>query len=243
MPSLELMRHIEIPRQVASHRFVLEALRCAESLCDNRDPRHRVIGTSDGNRPELYGWAPNVKPHRDKTGWMYALMLNDGISYIHARKHVALAGGGESHQIRVQAGDIFVLNDFCEHWTEDVTPRVAMFIGCFDDRCDAEALAKLQSGLTALAAGEYYGAPRVKEGYRSMSPDECFVSNSDMSDAEVMLLADARRQERLVVECHCGQPAVELDRHWPYFWDHCVCAEHRLGRAQTTTFEPEREAA
>jgi hypothetical protein len=229
-----MIGRIEIPPAVLDHRFVLEALGCALVLQQSDDRKAGVVGTDNSRLCELYGWAPNVPAHRDNTGWMYALMLDDGVSRIHAMSDPGLSHAvspSEKIEIRVTAGDVFRLCDFCEHWTEDVRARVAAFVGCFDEPDDERALAILRAGVAALARGEYYGAPRVRDGFRTLLPDECYAASDECTDAELMLLSDAKHAGRWIQTCGvCEAPAVRLDHYWPYHHEYNRCREHLIGR-------------
>lgn len=38
----------------------------------------------------------------------------------------------------------------------------------------------------------------------------------------------AEREGRTIITCcKCSRPAVQLDHHWPYMSDYCLCAEHQ----------------
>ena len=227
MAPLSVITRLEIPDAARNHRFVTEALACAMVLQADEDPRHQVVGTEETLHCELYGWAPNVAPHRDNTGWTYLMPINDGISYVHSRLKASDTGRGLSMSVRVQAGDVIRLDDRFEHWTEDATCRVAAFVGSWDSPCDDRALAELQSGLALLERGAYYGAPRVRQGFRAPQPDERYVANAEMDDYELVLAADVGRRQ--VISCQCGKPAVVMDAYWPHFWEGCRCVEHLVG--------------
>lgn len=230
MPA-EIVGRLEIPAAVLEHRFVIEALACAHVMADSEDENRRVVGTAEGRLCELYGWGANIKAHRDNTGWTYLMCLNEGISYIHARLKARATGVGPSAVVRVTAGDVIRLNDFHEHWTEDAAPRVAAFVGSWPQPWDEGAVSLLQTGIDKLVAGDYYGAPRVARGYRALQPDECLVADADMTGYEPMLKADADQQGRFIITCHCEKPAVRVDDHWPYHWEHNRCQQHLIGSA------------
>ncbi|WP_369659173.1 hypothetical protein [Variovorax sp. V15] len=229
--SLAVIGHIEIPAAALEHRFAHEALANAMLLTRKADAAMQVVGTENTRACELYGWAPNVDSHRDCTGWVYLVALNDGFSTVQAWAS-AKPGARKVHSIKLQRGDIVRLWDFCEHWTEDRAPRIAAFVGSFERPRDREAVALLQRGVDSLAAGDYYGAPRVRAGFRALLDDECLAATDDFSGLEPMLLADARRQKRLIERCaRCGKPAVRPDDKWPYFSEKSVCRAH-LGSAR-----------
>lgn len=227
MAPLSVITRLEIPEAARNHRFVTEALACAMVLQANEDPRHQVVGTEETQACELYGWAPNVAPHCDNTGWTYLAPINEGVSYVHCRLKMRQFGHGLSTSVRVQAGDVVRLDDRFEHWTEDACCRVAAFVGSWEQPCDELAIAKLKEGIAQLSAGDYYGAPRVRQGFRAPQPDERYVAASDMSDYELVLAKDVGR--RFVITCHCGDPAVAIDPHWPHHWDLCRCQKHLVG--------------
>lgn len=76
--------------------------------------------------------------------------------------------------------------------------------------------------------GSYYGAPRVRDGFRAILPDECYVANVDWSDAELMLEADVAPARRdAILQCaKCTNKAVRLDQFWPYQMDLNRCRAH-----------------
>jgi hypothetical protein len=237
MKRIESIGHIDIPAGVLDHRFVLEARANAALLTKHQDDNRQVVGTSNTRLCELYGWAPNVEPHVDNTGIVYLVGLDDLVSHLYAwagapsvrtgQVGVRRARGSKLHFARLAAGTVVRLDDFAEHWTEDTGPRVAAFVGSFEKPDDDRAMEILRAGVAALARGDYYGAPRVPQGYRAMLPDECFAANDDWSDCEVMLLDDARAKKRLVQLCgKCDRPAVRMDRYWPNFHDMNRCREH-----------------
>lgn len=224
---LQIIGHMEVPPQVLEHRFVIEALGCAEVLATNGDPKAKVVGTEETKGCELYGWAPNVVGHRDNTGFTYLVGLNDAISYVHARKRVIDTGHGPYMTVRLKPGDVVRLNDLHEHWTEDVTPRVAAFAGSWPEPADVLGWQTLATGINKLASGAYYGAPRVRRGFRVLLQDECIAANSDFEDVEYMLIADAQKSGRMVITCSCCEkPAQRIDDHWPYQWDRNRCMDH-----------------
>lgn len=227
--SLAIVGHVDIPAQALKHRFTLEALACAALLERNHDPQRQVIGTGNTQQCELYGWLSNVDGHRDNTGWMYLLPLNEGRTTICAYASCR-PRARKLHTVEVVAGDVVRLWDFCEHWTEDSACRVAAFVGSWKRPADAEAVAILQAGVERLASGDYYGAPRVRPGFRVLMDDECLVANDDFTELAPMLVADARQQERYIEVCHCGKPAVRPDDKWPYFTEFSRCRDHLAGR-------------
>lgn len=244
MNKLELVGRIEIPPTVRDHRFFIEAQANAMLLQDLADPKKDVVGTWNTKQCELYGWAPNVTPHRDNLGWMYALLLDEGASYIHARPK-RLATSGPHITIEVREGDVFRLDDFAEHWTEGVKGRVAAFVGVFETPCDDDAMAILREGIAKLARGDYYGAPRVRGGFRALLPDECYVANDDWTDSETMLIADVPPARRASVQkCYrCGRPAVRLDQFWPCHMEMNRCREHLVSAAPVRCLALEGDVA
>lgn len=209
---------IDVPASVLAHRFYAEA-KANALLRDREGVDERVIGTKNLQQVELYGWGSNVGRHVDKTGYVYLLPLTASpTSKVHC------AG---QHWLRVEPGRVIRLWDHAVHWTTDSGPCVCAFVGAYQEPDDEAALALLRSGVDALARGDYYGAPRVRGGFRVMMDDECLVATDDMSDAQTALHADALAQGRFVIPCsRCERPAIRLDRHWPYHWESNRCRHH-----------------
>lgn len=231
MIPLEVIGRIDIPESVLSHRFVIEALACAHVLGQNEDSKERVVGTENTKKVELYGWAPNVDCHVDQTGLVYLLALNEGKGTVNCWNENPPTSD-DPVSVWMPAGTVVRLNDYMPHWTEDDQCRVCAFLGSFREPCDAAAIALLQESVQALARGDYYGAPRVREGFRALRPDECLVPNDAFDAYEPMLLADAQKQGKWFEPCsECDQPAVRLDNHWPYCTEYNRCAEHLRGAA------------
>lgn len=227
--SLSIVGHIDVPAAVRTHRFHAEAEANAMMLAHKNDPSTQVVGTENTRRCELYGWAPNVDSHRDDSGWMYLVLLTGERSIVEAYASPKL-GSRKVHSVRIRPGDVLRLWDHCLHWTIDDGYRVAAFVGSFPRPADAEALATLRAGVEALASGAYYGAPRVRPGFRAMQDDECLVSNAAFDDLEPALLADAQAQGRFIETCaHCDRPAVRADEKWPFFHDMSRCRLHLQG--------------
>lgn len=230
-PALVIVGHLGVPDSVMTHRFAIEAEACAMLFAQKADARSQVIGTGNTKACELYGWAPNVDSHEDRTGWMYGVALNDGRTTISAYAYPMRSCLRTLH-VELPRGAVFRLMDWCHHWTEDDGPRVCAFVGSFDAPEDDRAIATLRAGIAALARGDYYGAPRVRPGFRVLMDDECLVANDDMTDYAPALLADAQRRGQFVIPCSsCARPAVRIDAHWPYHWEHNRCREH-MARAE-----------
>lgn len=232
--TLQVVGHIDIPAGVMAHRFVREATANSMMLAKKADPRMQVVGTENTRRCELYGWAPNVDSHRDCTGWVYLVALDEGTSHVHAWAS-AKPSSLKLHSVDLVRGAVVRLWDFCEHWTEDKAARVAAFVGSYEHPQDADAIASLRNGIQALERGDYYGAPRVRDGFRALQPDECLAANAAFDGLEPMLIEDARAQRRLIERCGlCRKPAVRPDNHWPYFNEGSRCRKH-LGRPAPST--------
>lgn len=226
MRAVQTIGRIAIPSAALTHRFVQEAEACARLLTNKADPTTQVVGTENTRACELYGWAPNVDSHADRTGFVYLCMLNPGRGTLFAFEG---AMGDQVVQEPLEQGAVIRLNDFCEHWTEDRIRehRVAAFVGSWPEPNDAEAVALLQAGILALERGDYYGAPRVREGFRVLLADECWAADKGFDTLETMLLADAKAQGRYVETCAlCSRPAVRPDDKWPHFSDQSRCRVH-----------------
>jgi len=222
-PMLEVVGRIIVP-DLSDHRFVREAMAIANLKHRKQDPTEQVIGTANTKECELYGWAANVDSHVDNTGFMYLVPLVAEYSVL----YVML--GDELLEQRLAVGEVVRLWDYALHWTEDSAPVMAAFVGSYKAPNDAEAVAVLANGVEALQRGDYYGAPRVRDGFRVLLPDEC-LATKDYETYEPMLLADVKSRGMTVLTCsHCDSPAHSIDKQWPYFWEHNVCAEHRHER-------------
>lgn len=219
---LEIIAHIDIPFAVFGHRFYKEAFAIARNTqrkVKRKETREKVIGTANTKQVELYGWARNVEAHSDDSGLIYFVALNDGDS-------IVVTTGHRETVIDLPAGAVVRMDDYCRHFTFDDRPRVCAFIGSYPTCHDYDAIMALQHGVELLAKGEYYGAPRVREGFRVVLPDECYVS-ADIDTLELMLLKDAKEQGKFIQECAvCGRPAAKIDHQWPWFMDLHRCMEH-----------------
>jgi hypothetical protein len=229
MAPLEIVGQITVPDSVMQHRFAIEALGAAMVMAKNvedGDSMEQVVGTANTRQVELYGWAPNVDSHQDHTGYVYLVALNEGRSTLNVwnpeNKEDAIS-------VWLPRGAVVRLDDFHAHWTEDDRPRVCAFIGSYSMPQDHHAVAQLQAALMALEHGQYYGAPRVRDGFRALLEDEC-IAHSDFEHPKTMLLKDAEEQGLIIEYCgQCMQPAVRLDNHWPYETGYSFCREH-LGK-------------
>lgn len=220
---LVIVDHLDVPEAVLSHRFVAEGLRLLATVADEDDFRDRVIGTGKATRKaQLYGWAKDTAEHQDKTGVIYGVCLTPGNSKLFAR-----AGEDNSApvlEVELSVGAVFRLDDYLPHWTEDSGHRLAAFAGPYPEPNDSAALALLETGITHLAAGSYYDAPRVGLGYFQLQADECWATH-DFQDRELMLIADAKERGHHILECSlCEQPAAKIDHYWPFHFDQNLCS-------------------
>jgi hypothetical protein len=217
---LAVVGRLDIPRRALGHRFVVEALAVARTR--EKEELERVVGTENTGLCELYGWAPFVAPHKDGYGFIYLACLNRGKTSIYARNPA-----GKIHKVSAPAGAVVRLDDRIEHWTEDSTSRVAAFVGHFPEPNDGDAIAALRSGITALASGQYYGAPRVRDGFRVLLDDECWATASLDDTLDTMLIDDARTAGHFIEGCAlCDKPAVRRDPQWPHNFGMSRCMAH-----------------
>lgn len=206
-----------VPAAVRRHRFVREALACAKVLSDP-EKLDRIIGTENTRLPELYGWAPPIAKHTDNAGYMYLMPIIDGGGVLHAEG---------ADPVPLELGTIIRLDDRRVHWVEGGEPSVAMFLGCYPEPVDTLAVQSLCRALFALERGDYYGAPRVKDGFRALLDDECYAALPSDERCRVMLTKDARAAGLDVQECaFCHKPAVQLDEYWPYYTEQHRCRDH-----------------
>lgn len=220
IPALANVGRLNVDPAALEHRFVLEAVERLAMTAEADDERERVVGTGrDNSAPQLYGWAANIVAHSDNTGYIYGVCLNEGDT----RLFVSRAPGTRPLQVDLRQGDVFRLNDFMPHWTEDSQPRIAVMAGPFPDPCDERALQCLRYGLQALAAGAYYGAPRMASGHVTLAADECWATR-DFETSSIMLLEDARREGLEVITCaSCAEPAAVVDHFWPWHGEASRC--------------------
>lgn len=217
VPALEVIGMIDVPDQVLSHRFVKELSAVVEVVTDGDEDGSPVAGTDNTKSCELYGWGPNVAPHCDRTGFVYLVCLNDGVSQLHAVHH------GNGFSVDLRRGAVVRMWDGAEHWTEDDGNRVAAFAGAFATPDDAKAMDVLTAGIGALSRGEYYGSPRCARGFIALLNDECYVADFGDCTYSPMLIDDAKEKGLYIIDCACGAPAVRVDHHWPYSMDGCKC--------------------
>lgn len=226
---LAIIGHIDITPTVLSHRFVQEALRRLEVVKDAEDVRDRVIGTtSKPGAVQLYGWAQNIAPHRDRTGFVYGVCLNPGHSILKATD-VRTPAPGPVYEVELPAGAVFRLDDHFSHWTDDSCPRIAAFCGPFHAVDDEGALKRLNAGIKRLAAGKYRHAPRVPPGYIDLAVDEAWAT-VDFEEREIMLLSEVESRRAFILSCAlCEKPASRIDHYWPFHSEQnrCLaCAKH-----------------
>lgn len=217
---LQVVAKLHIPPHIEHHRHMKEALDALNLVEQLVEDEARVVGTTNTQSCELYGWAPDIARHIDKTGYVYFACLNPGESTIYASQD------GKTSCVKANQGDVIRLWDHAEHWTQDEASRVAIFIGSFRAPADNQAIEAISMGIAALANGNYYNSPRVSSGYRQIASDECIAATSNFQSYEHMLVSDALAQNRYVIRCHCGEPAMRVDNHWPYHDDRSLCARH-----------------
>lgn len=222
--ALEIIGHIDVPASVQEHRFYKEVLGVTKVFTKKiaaKLSREPVIGTANSRRVELYGWAKNVAKHTDDSGFIYFVALNDADSIIVSKDD------DKELIIDLPKGAVARMNDYKPHFTFDDKARVCAFLGSYKEPCDRLAIAKLTKGVNALAVGKYYGAPRVRHGFRAMLPDECYVMAKNFDQVEMMLLKDAKKADRFIQTCGlCKRLAVKIDSHFPYFLENNRCRNH-----------------
>ena len=219
---LQVIGKLEVSQSAKEHRFVVEC-QAVTKVIECREKCGSVVGTENTKQPELYGWKPNVLPHVDNTGFVYfmPIVVNGGN---------VCAGDFETQiysDLPLECGTVYRLDDRVHHWTTDDSHTVCLFVGSYDAPDDTEAMILLSKGLAALAAGEYYGAPRAGRGFRVVLHDECLIETRDGYDYK--LLADASRDDDFILKCSqgdCCKPAVIADRYFPYFQENNRCADH-----------------
>jgi hypothetical protein len=237
---LEVVGQLTVPEGVMRHRFAREAMAGVRIMAGNYEAGEsleQVLGTKNTAAVELYGWTPNVAEHNDCTGFVYLATINKGQSTLMAIDSPFPDPSGPVTSIDLAKGVVVRLNDIARHWTKDDRPRLCVFLGSFDEPCDAAAVALLQAAVNALASGVYYGAPRASKGFRAIMDDECLVANEDSTDCDTMLLVDAKAKGLHYETCaYCDKPASLLDHQWPYGLLH-RCVQHVSGGIELTQME------
>jgi len=215
LKSVQVIGQIAVPQTVLEHRFVKEALAVVNFFQKDDERAERVIGTQNSKKCELYGWSTCVAPHTDNEGYVYLLPLNDIGSFLYT----------EDSEVYLQQGTVVRLNDFSSHWTFDDVPVVCAFVGSFKEPNDEQAISILKEGVNALERGDYYDAPRVREGFQVVMDDECWAwSSEDMDNVKLMLLSDAKEKDLFIELCACcGEHASKLDSLWPYHFENNIC--------------------
>lgn len=228
LPPLEVIGHIKIPESVFSHRFYTECNAVVDLFqrkIADKVSREPVLGTANNHEVELYGWAQSVAKHTDNTGIIYFVALNDGESLVIAND------GNKEVVTELKKGTVVRMDDYIPHFTFDDQPRICAFIGSYAEAQDALAMRKLRKGIKSMAAGKYYGAPRVQSGFRVILPDECYVMTKDCESVELMLVEDAKKKRRFIEKCGlCDGLAVKIDNKYPWFTDMNRCRECLKGK-------------
>ncbi|MAT93778.1 MAG: hypothetical protein CME59_14390 [Halioglobus sp.] len=200
------------------HYHFWEARVCLSVLQKSEDPQSMgVIGTTDNQRAELYGWNNPVKPHIDSLGgshWMYGLLLSGNCSL-----------SIKERTIDLEQGDIFRLDDSVRHWTEGRGQSICAFAGTWRTPADDTAVQTLTRGVQRLANGTWR-APRIGPGFRILQPGEVLATN-DFNKSHTVPRTLADRRGWHILRCsRCLNPAVVLDDYWPYHNDNSLCTVH-----------------
>lgn len=227
MSPLSIVAELVVPPAALAHRFITEAHTIAASFVQDADVHKQVIGTANTRAVELYGWAANVDAHKDNTGWVYIVPLNAETTVCCFTSDDP--DDAELIEVKAEPGQVIRLHDHVLHWTEEREGQatVGAFIGSFPEPADDAAVKALTNGIAALTMGLYYGAPRVREGFRLLLADECLAADDAFENLAPMLLTDARKQRRYFERCgKCSRPAVRADDKWPFFSEHSRCMRH-----------------
>ena len=219
--SLAAVGSITIPDRALTHPYVGYAHALSRVFAIDPERVERVIGTNNKQQTlsvQLYGWGPNVQPHRDDTGFIYFAPMIVERTSVHTRRDT----------VELKRGTVYRLYDFAEHWTLDTAPVVCAFIGPYHFPLDAEALVMLQDGVDALARRARW-APQVRESFRLPRRGEVYAYRHDVDGTELVDLANARANGWLIARCElCERFAVRVDKFFPMYADlnrcaRCIC--------------------
>jgi hypothetical protein len=138
---IAIISEVTIPATALMHPNA-QTLNTCLSTRDMTSIVHKpVLGTTNTQQPELYGWNYGVGLHTDNNGFIYLLILNDSEGELY----------GEDYQrISFKQGDIVRINDRQPHAVLQRGFTIALFVGAFETPCDDQAIALLQTGLKTL---------------------------------------------------------------------------------------------
>lgn len=222
-PPLEVLPfNLTIPPRIFDHPNMVEmAAICRVVLGDDT----YVVGTSNTQRPELYGWQNLVPEHRDnhpecKDSIVYFCLLS-GRATVCSRDDE-----GNVYRVNPLPGQIVRMIDKYIHWTEGDGECIALFMGVFTHPVDALVERDMARGIARLSNPRVYRAPRAAGEYQTKRIDEVYAAQ-EFGDRYYLLRKSAASRAKLVIlTCaFCGKPAVEIDKFWPYENQH-RCKKH-----------------
>jgi hypothetical protein len=138
---IAIIGNINIPKETLLHPNVQDLESCLSKRCMTSIVHKPVLGTTNKNMTELYGWNYGVGLHTDNNGYIYLLILNDIVGDIY---------GEDYNRLQYIQGSIIKINDFKQHAVLQRGYAMALFIGVFDKECDDHAISLLKNGLKSL---------------------------------------------------------------------------------------------
>lgn len=223
-PLIILNQKLVVPESIYLNTNYIEAAAVVEGYNNDKGIYdHRVVGTANTRKLELYGWKNPIGMHVDShtvesPSFCYFAILDNNDTEI-----VVKYKDGSYNIVCPRIGDIVRLNDSFEHGTTGLGRCVALFCGTFTRSCDAKVAAQMQIGINRLAAN--IRSPKVPLPLATgFYHNECLVAGKYIPELSTLRIADKKSQE--ILYCHCGEVACVPDKMYPYGHDH-VCGRHR----------------
>lgn len=138
---IAIIGEISIPEEALLHPNMQDLESCLSKRCMTSIVHKPVLGTTNQNKTELYGWNHGVGLHTDNNGYIYLVILNDINGDIY---------GEDYNRLPYKQGSIIKINDFKQHAVQQRGYAMALFVGAFDAECDEHAISLLKNGLKSL---------------------------------------------------------------------------------------------